>query len=156
MNKKSLLLIFLCFILILTGCSNGAPSYTDFVIPKGDESNLVPVDSYQTSQQKTYTNEGITPTYIAEYKSENELCSIIVYKEYYDVTLDYENGTPGEVGTAYAEMILKVFPDYPQIMEPIFMKISGLHLVEILMKHLQWKRECIPSLKVWIKGTKKN
>lgn len=118
MNKKSLLLILLCFILMLTGCSNGAPSYTDFVIPKGDESSLVPVDSYKTSQQKTYTNEGITPTYIAEYKSENELCSIFVYKEYYDVTLDYENGTPGEVGTAYAEMILKAFPDYPKIMEP--------------------------------------
>jgi len=109
--------LFFCAAL-LSGCGNGYQTYQDFEAPASQPSKLVPVAAYETKEIKEYTNEGITEEPTARHSSEDGLCTILTYPSYYEVTLDYENGTPELVGKAYADTILQAFPDFEKIMEP--------------------------------------
>ena len=55
---------------------------------------------------------------LEQFASDDRLCIIDKYPTYYDVTLDYEKGTPSEVGQAYAETIIKAVPEYEAAFEP--------------------------------------
>ncbi|SCW43802.1 hypothetical protein SAMN05660484_01025 [Eubacterium ruminantium] len=77
------------------------------------------VGSLNVEEEVNYSDESTKERPGLCISSENELCKIDVYDSYYDVTLDYENGSPSEVGKAYAEAILKVMPDYDSMMESV-------------------------------------
>ena len=99
-----------------TGCGH-REGYDSFVIPVQGDSNLKPVeDCYMDTNY-----QGVAPTKekVKEtFSSADGLCRINVMESYYDVTLDYEKGSPGEVGAAYAEALLLACPDYSAICEP--------------------------------------
>lgn len=108
----------LASVVFLSGCVNDYKTYQDFEAPVQQASSLVPVDAYNTKKVKEYGNEGIRKAALGSAESEDGICKIITYPDYYDVTLDYENATPEQVGKAYADTILRAFPDYEQLMEP--------------------------------------
>ena len=120
MNKKKKMVglsFIMAIFLGLTAC-NGQ---NDMVANQGGEKEtyeLQPVGNYLTKEEHPYTNEGVKQNVEAIFASEDGLCTILVYPDYYDITLDYERGTPKEVGIAYAHMVLEAFPDYEKIMEP--------------------------------------
>lgn len=76
------------------------------------------VNSYYTDEVYSYTNQGEKEQKLTTFKSDNSLCVIDVYPSYFDVTLDYENGTPEEIGRAYAETILNNVDWYEETIEP--------------------------------------
>lgn len=76
------------------------------------------VDSYYTDEVYNYTDNGEKEQKVTTFKSDNGLCVIDVYPSYYDVTLDYESGTPKEVGKAYAETIMNNVDGYEEAVEP--------------------------------------
>lgn len=101
----------------MTGCNSTSNSYDTYVIPEQEESTLEPVASLYVDG----SYEGIEPTIeetIATYASQDGLCVIEKKEHYYEVTLNYENGSYKEIGAAYAETIQKASPDYVTIMEP--------------------------------------
>ena len=72
-------------------------------------------------------HESPAETETGSWTSEDGLCTIRQFSTYYDVTLDYENGSPAEVGAAYAKTILQAVPDYETLFEPyLFENISCL------------------------------
>ena len=97
------------------GC--GRKGYDDFVIPEQGPSTLRPVSDIYISNHY----EGVAPTKEKTnrtVKSDDGLCVIECKDSYYDVTLDYENGTPAQVGAAYGKAILSAYPEYSSIIEP--------------------------------------
>lgn len=120
MNKFKKNMSLLCagvMMLSLCGCSSQA------VTPTG----LVKVGSLNVETAPEYTNESPTETMMGSWSSEDGLCTIVKFPTYYDVTLDYENGSPAEVGAAYAETILETVPDYEELFEPyLYENISCL------------------------------
>lgn len=76
------------------------------------------VGSYMVVQEADYTEGGETEEVLATFTSSDNLCEIRKYASYYEVTLDYRNGTPSEVGAAYARTIRKASPDYEKDFEP--------------------------------------
>jgi len=121
MNKwikkaRSLSVLFIMLI-TLTACNTQGE-----VIVNQDNDNenygLQPVGNYRTEEECMYTNEGVKQNVEKTFASKDGLCTILVYPDYYDVTLDYERGTPEEVGEAYADTVLKAFPAYEESMEP--------------------------------------
>lgn len=134
--------------LSLTACGS-VQSYDSYEIPKQEESKLKPVDTLY--EEVTY--EGIEPTVektIATFQSEDGLCTIEQKESYYDVTLDYENGTPAEVGAAYAEAIILAKPDYEAMMEPyLYENIKATFDVEkdiykVIGERIDALRETLP------------
>lgn len=105
-------------LIFVSGCGSNQMTYDNFQMPEYQASTLVPVDSYNTDEVKVYDNEGIKREELAVYNSEDGLCKIIIYPDYYDVTLDYEKADPESVGSAYAEAVLKAFPEFELVMEP--------------------------------------
>ncbi len=102
--------------LSLTACGR-VQSYDSYEIPKQEESKLKPVDTLY--EEVSYEGaEAVVEKTIATFQSKDGLCTIEQKESYYDVTLDYENGTPAEVGVAYAETILSANPNYEAMMEP--------------------------------------
>ena len=93
----------------LCGCSSSAQVTSD---------GMVKVGSLNVETGAQYTDESPVQESVGEYTSDNRLCTIVKYPSYYEVTLDYEKGTPSEVGAAYAETILKAVPDYETVFEP--------------------------------------
>ena len=93
----------------LCGCSSSAQVTSD---------GMVKVGSLNVETNAQYTDESPVQESVGEYTSDNRLCTIVKYPSYYEVTLDYEKGTPSEVGAAYAETILKAVPDYETVFEP--------------------------------------
>ena len=93
----------------LCGCTSSAQITSD---------GMVKVGSMNVESPTHYTDESPAEDAVGEFTSENGLCTIVKYPSYYDVTLDYEKGTPAEVGAAYAETILKAVPDYEMVFEP--------------------------------------
>ena len=93
----------------LCGCSSSTQVISDGMEKVGSLNVETPVQ---------YTDESPVEESVGEFASDNGLCIIIKYPSYYDVTLDYEKGTPSEVGAAYAETILKAVPDYETVFEP--------------------------------------
>jgi len=78
---------------------------------------LKPIGNYNTQETYKYTNEGIKQSPKETFVSDDGLCTIVVYPDYYDVTLDYEKGTPSEVGASYARTIMRSFAKYEEITE---------------------------------------
>lgn len=98
----------------LTGC--GRNGYENFDIPVQGKSTLRPIsDIYRDN-----SNDDLTP--IKEQtnrtvSSSDGLCVIECKDSYYDVTLDYEKGTPYSTGAAYAEAIQLAYEEYEQFCE---------------------------------------
>ncbi|MBR5419852.1 MAG: hypothetical protein IK115_01745 [Lachnospiraceae bacterium] len=101
----------------LTGCS-GTALYNGFEVPVQPESTLSPVGNLYREELTEYGDEGTADTVLDTFTSDNGACTIKKLSRYYDVTLDYENYSPEEAGRAYAETIMKAFPDYHAVIEP--------------------------------------
>lgn len=114
-NKRWIPLMGVC--ICLTACGNNPESYDSYSIPEPKESTLKPISSFYVEESYDGTEPEIQET-IETFTSGNDLCVIEKKEDYYDVTLDYENGTYAEVGAAYAETILMAYPEYGEIMEP--------------------------------------
>ena len=112
-NHKMMLALMVMTLAIFTlgGCGNGKQPVTN---PDG----MKKVGSLNVEQEVIYTDESEKEEVIAKVSSADGLCVIETHNTYYDVTLDYERGTPSQVGAAYAEAILKARPDYEEILEP--------------------------------------
>ena len=116
MKNISLLLIE-AMIMSLGGCSTQTVSSV----------GLVKVGSYNIEASPDYTDESFAETMTESWTSDDGLCTISKYPTYYDVTLDYEKGSPEKVGAAYADTILEAVPDYEQLFEPyLYENISCL------------------------------
>ena len=109
--------LMVVLLLGLTACGQEKPLKADMGTD-GVEYVLQPVGDYLTEEVFTYTDEGIRQEAKEVFASEDGLCTILVYPDYYDVTLYYEKGTPEAVGAAYAKTILEAFPAYAEEMEP--------------------------------------
>ena len=79
---------------------------------------MVKTGSVNVEEQAVYSDQGKTDDLLNTFVSEDGLCEIRQYATYYDVVLDYEKGSPEEVGAAYARTIQKAVPDYEPCLEP--------------------------------------
>lgn len=118
LRKIANIVLLMISMLLLTGCCDDAKIYENFEVSNQGDSMLLPVDSYYTKDTYIYEDNGIVDECIFQYESVDGLCVIKKMEHYYDVILDYERGTPRKVGEAYANTILKAFPEYENIMEP--------------------------------------
>ena len=101
----------------LCGCSSAA---------QVESAGIVKTGSMNVDGLVNYTDESPVEEAVFMFTSDDGLCSIIRYPSYYDVTLDYEKGTPEEVGAAYADTIIKAVPDFEDSFEPyLFENIRG-------------------------------
>ena len=98
----------------MTGCAKTADPME---LSIGD-APLIPVDNYYNNADAGYTDAGVIEEAIATYVSDDGLCTISVMPDYFDVTLDYENGSRYDVGAAYGRTIPQAMPEYESIMEP--------------------------------------
>lgn len=103
-SRKSLLAVSMC-LFFLSGCGV-VPSYDDF------DTQVAPLESLEQvsdcfSENDYDERSSIIATTKQEYVSDNGLCVLKDMGAYYDVTLDFENGTHGEVAKAYGECILQ-------------------------------------------------
>ena len=105
------LTVMMAVMLTLGGCGKEKQPLTN---PDG----MKKVGSLNVEREVAYTDESEKEEVIAKVSSADGLCAIETHRTYYDVTLDYEKGTPSQVGAAYAEAILKIRPDYEEILEP--------------------------------------
>lgn len=101
----------------LTACSGNTESYDIYEIPNQGESEIKPVSSFYVEGSYEGREPEVQET-LETFKSGNGLCVIEKKEDYYDVTLDYENGSYEEVGAAYAETILMAYPEYGAVLEP--------------------------------------
>ena len=76
------------------------------------------VGSYNIEEKVELTDESEKEEVLESFSSEDGLCVIDKYPTYYDITLNYENGKPEEVGAAYANVILQAMPQYGEFFEP--------------------------------------
>ena len=117
MNRKKTTLILAAALALTSAASGcGRTGYEDFVFPEQEKSTLAPVDSIYRD------NSGDDLTPVKEktnrtVRSSDGLCVIECKDSYYDVTLDYEKGSPYAVGAAYAEAIKLACPDYEAFCE---------------------------------------
>ena len=108
--------VILLSLSMLSGCS--IPSYDGFEFPSAVKSTLTPNTSESYYIQRNF--EGVEPTKektVKTVSSADGLCVIEKKVSYYDVTLDYENGSYYDIGAAYAEAVLQLVPDYPSVIE---------------------------------------
>lgn len=124
MNRKIRKKILGCMLALfaavtLTACGEEKPkSYDGFSVPAKTESSLKPVDSLYVKDAAGYPEEGTKEEVLETIASEDGLCTIQIYPDYYDVLLDYENGNRREVGKAYAKTIRRACPEFESIVEP--------------------------------------
>ena len=117
MNNKVFNKIYKMSSLICTGvltvslCGCGA-SY----VPVSDGMRLV--GSLNVEDELNYTDSSESEELLDTFSSDDGLCIIKKYPSYYDVTLDYEKGTPADAGAAYATTILEAAPCYEECFEP--------------------------------------
>ena len=122
---KAAAVLLSCGLCMLSGCST--PSYDGYQAPAASPSQLKPITNGGYRIERSYDN--VEPTKektIKAVTSSDGMCSIIKKASYYEVTLDYENGSHKTNGAAYAETILKIYPDYPK-------KIDG-YIFEMIEK----------------------
>ena len=93
----------------ISGCSNTGQISSEGMVKVG--SMNVETDAGYTDESPKEEPEGV-------FASDDGLCTIVKYPSYYGVILDYEKGSPSDVGAAYAETILKAVPDYETVFEP--------------------------------------
>ena len=80
--------------------------------------SMVKVGSVNVEEEAHYSDESAADELIANFASQDGLCEIKQYASYYDVTLDYEKGSPEEVGAAYAATLKEAAPHYEAVIEP--------------------------------------
>ncbi|MBP5179787.1 MAG: hypothetical protein J6127_00650 [Clostridiales bacterium] len=115
MRNKILSLIIAGSVLVsAAGCNKTS----DNMVPGIGDSPLTPVGNYLNGVDAGYTDEGIIEEAVATYVSDDGLCTISVMPDYYDVTLDYENGSRYDVGASYGRTIPQTMPSYESVMEP--------------------------------------
>ena len=100
-----------------SGCGD-METYEGFNFPESVESNLAPVSNTYVDELAKYEDDGISDEVLAEFSSENGACVVKKMEHYYDVTLDYENHSPEEVGKAYAEEVVEAYPEIHEVFEP--------------------------------------
>ncbi|MBP5252292.1 MAG: hypothetical protein J6Z21_00735, partial [Lachnospiraceae bacterium] len=93
-NKFITLLTAAVTLFTFGGCSSSAQVTSN---------GMVKVGSLNVETPSGYTDESPSEEPVSETVSDNGLCTIVRYPSYYGVTLDYEKGTPSDVGAAYAE-----------------------------------------------------
>lgn len=117
MKKKRLFSLLATAAVVLASASGcGRKDYDDFVFPEQGKSTLRPISDIYIDNHY----EGTAPTKektSKTVKSDDGLCVIECKDSYYDVTLDYEKGTPAQVGAAYGKTIPLVIPDYSSMCE---------------------------------------
>ena len=100
----------------LTGC--GTPSYEGFVYPDNKPSTLAEIKTEGWYIDRSPESvKPVTEKTLEVFTSDDGLCRIEKKKSYYEVTLDYEKGTPKEIGAAYAQAIKKASTTYTQMIE---------------------------------------
>ena len=117
MKRKAVSLMMAGLLLSLTGCTQAA-GYDGFERPVQSASSLVPVSDTYRTDAAVFEDAGISDKCLETVSSDNGASIIRKMEHYYDVTLDYEHHSPAEIGKAYAETIIKVFPDYHEVIEP--------------------------------------
>lgn len=118
-KKTACCLLLLFAAAALAACGKETPkSYDGFSVPEKTESSLKPAASLYVKDAAGYPEEGTREEVLETAASKDGLCTIQVYPDYYDVTLDYERGGRREVGKAYAETIRKACPEFESIVEP--------------------------------------
>ena len=80
--------------------------------------SMIKVGSVNVEEEAHYSDESTADELIASFASQDGLCEIKQYASYYDVTLDYEKGSPEEVGAAYAATLKEAAPHYEAVIEP--------------------------------------
>lgn len=103
--------------LLLTGCGSQRTGYEHFTAPEQGASTLKPVSDIYAERHY----EGVPPTSektLETVTTGGGACVIECKNSYYDITLDYDKGSPDKIGAAYADAIKKVRPDYGEITEP--------------------------------------
>ncbi|MBP5554398.1 MAG: hypothetical protein J6X94_05950 [Lachnospiraceae bacterium] len=120
-NIKKLATVICAFGVMIGACGCGSDS------SQITSAGMVKVGSLNVETDPGYTDISPRQSVIESVVSEDGLCRIDKYDSYYDVTLEYDKGTPYEVGAAYAQTILKAVPDYEVIFEPyLYENIRGL------------------------------
>lgn len=112
--KAAALIMAAVSALTLSSCNT--VTYDGFTAPAQGESSLKPVGNYYLERSEEDVLPVVDKT-IQTYTSQNGACVIEKKHNYYDVTLDYEKGSPKEVGAAYAEMIVQAYPAYKSMLE---------------------------------------
>ncbi len=95
--------------LSVTGCGRQAQVTSE---------GMIRVGSVNVEATAAYTDESPVEEMTEKFTSDGGLCVILKYPSYYDVTLDYEKGTPAEVGASYARTIVRAVPDFEESFEP--------------------------------------
>lgn len=103
--------------LLLTGCAQGE-TYEGFERPALPAGELQLVSDTYRDAPEEFADEGIPDSCTETVSSDDGACVIRKMEHYYDVTIDYEHFTPQETGKAYAEALIKVFPDFQEAAEP--------------------------------------
>ncbi|MBR4731724.1 MAG: hypothetical protein IK081_03050 [Lachnospiraceae bacterium] len=101
----------------LSGCGEKA-TYDGFTIPVQAASSLTAVSNTNVENPRVYEDAGSKDQELGSYSSKNGACKIRKMEHYYDVTLDYENFSPKEIGKAYAGTVMEAFPGFHEIIEP--------------------------------------
>ncbi|MCR5459198.1 MAG: hypothetical protein K6F51_04815 [Acetatifactor sp.] len=116
--KQCLAAAAVCLVVAgLGGCGEKA-TYDGFTIPVQAASSLTAVSDTYVENPKVYEDAGSRDRELGSYASKNGACKIRKMEHYYDVTLDYENFLPKEIGKAYAGTVLEAFPGFHEIIEP--------------------------------------
>lgn len=130
-------------LLISSSCSKKQIVY-DSNAQEPEEYSLVPY-SVSKSDSYTYEDKGTEEKLVDTFTSADGLCLIRKFNSYYDVTLDYENGSASQIGKAYAECIEKALPDFAKVSEPYLYENINLayHGNSFESKSLQRKVESL-------------
>ena len=113
-NKRPIWTSVLCACLMVVSSATACGRTAADVQSEG----MKKIGSYNVESEVNYTDESDKEDVLERFASDDRLCIIDKYPTYYDVTLDYEKGTPSEVGQAYAETIIKAVPEYEAAFEP--------------------------------------
>lgn len=103
--------------LLLSGCSQSATTYENYVPEVSEVSSISPVGTVLNTESYE-GEESVSEEVEKSFSSEDGLCVIEKKPSYYEVYLDYTGGDYGAVGRAYGETIKKLGFDFEEIMEP--------------------------------------
>ena len=117
-NKKRVSISIMAVIsLLLSGCSQSATTYDNYVQEVSEVSCISPVGTVLNTESYE-GEEPVSEAVEKSFSSEDGLCVIEKKPSYYEVYLDYTGGDYGAVGRAYGETIKKLGFDFEEIMEP--------------------------------------
>ena len=97
-------------VMMLTGCTANM-TYTDFEKPAQNESTLTAAGDVYVANPTQYEDAGIPDKCLDTAVSDDGICTISRMEHYYDVHIDYEHSSPAQAGKAYAQAVIKIYPD---------------------------------------------